>query len=134
MNVGWDKGSLVHTNGVIILGKVRFAPDMDTQHSQKGDSDSLWSEVVKSFPPIGRACARSLWGTHALLSSPLMSLSLSKDYPPCSGRVTFHVAILTSACSFSLLQPLHSTSAVLGFKWGNHNVTLVLYPTTFLGL
>ena len=133
-NVGWDKGSLVYANGMIILGKVRFAPDMHTQHSQKGDNDSLWSEVVKSFPPIGYACARLLLGTCALLSSPLMSLSLSKDCPPCSGKVTFHSTILTLTWSFSLLQPLHNILAVLGFKWGNHNVTLVLYPTIFLGL
>ena len=44
-DVGWDKGTLVCANGVITLGKVRFAPDMDTLHSQKGDSDLLWSEV-----------------------------------------------------------------------------------------
>ena len=100
---------------MIILGKVRFAPDMDTQHSQKGDSDSLWLEVVKSFPPISCACVGLLLGTCVLLLSPLMSLSLSKDCPPCSGRVTFHAAILTSACLFSLLQSLHNTAAVLGF-------------------
>ncbi|KAK9988564.1 hypothetical protein SO802_028803 [Lithocarpus litseifolius] len=39
------KGSLVHANDVITLGEVRFAPIMDTKHSQKGDSDPFWSEV-----------------------------------------------------------------------------------------
>ena len=97
-------------------GRVRFALDMDTQHLQKGDSDPLWLEVMKSFPPIGCACAKPLLGTRALLSMLLMSLSLSKDCSPSSGRVTFHAAMLTSACSLSLLQPLHSTVAVLGFK------------------
>jgi len=30
--VGWGKGSLFHANSVTIMGRVRFAPDMDTQH------------------------------------------------------------------------------------------------------
>ena len=97
-------------------GRVRFAPDMDTQHSEKGDSDPLWSNVMKSFPFIGYACARQLLGTRASLSMPLMSLSLSKDCSPRSGKVTFHAAILTLACLLSLLQPLHSATVVLGFK------------------
>ena len=103
MEFVWDKGSLVRANGMIILGKVRFALDMDTQHSQKGDSDFLWLKVMKSFPPTGYASTGPLLGTHAFFLRPLMSLSLSKDCSLCSGRITFHAAILTFVCSFSLL-------------------------------
>ena len=126
MNIGQEKGSLVHDNGVTIFGRVRFALDVDTQHSQKEDSDPLWSEVMKSFPHFGCACARPLLRIRVLLSMLLMSLFLSKDCSPCSSRVTFHTAILTLACLLFLLQPLHSTAIVLGFKWGNHSLTSVL--------
>ena len=116
-------------------GRVKFAPDMDTQYSQKGDSDSLWSEVMKSFPSISCTCAGPLLGTCALLSIPMMSLSLSKNCFPRSGRITFHTAILTSTCSLSLPQPLYSTVLVLRFKWGNHRSisNLNFYQITQVG-
>ena len=116
-------------------GRVKFAPDMDTQYSQKGDSDSLWSEVMKSFPSISCTCAGPLLGTCALLSIPMMSLSLSKNCFPRSGRITFHAAILTSTCSLSLPQPLYSTVLVLRFKWGNHRSisNLNFYQITQVG-
>ena len=129
MNIGQEKGSLVCANGVIILGKMRFAPNMNTQHSQKGDSDSLWSLVMKSFPPIGCAWAGPLLGTHAFFSRPLLSLSLSRDCFLRSGKVTFHAAILTSVCTFSLLQPLHSTIVVLGVQMGESQCDIYPIPS-----
>ena len=98
---------------------------MDTQHSQKGDSDPLWLEAMKSLIFFGCACAGPLLRTYASLLMTLMSLSLSKDCSLCSGRVTLYAATLTLTCLISLLQLLHSTSAVLGFKWGNHGLTPV---------
>ena len=107
--------------------RVRFAPDMDIQHLQKRDSDPLWLEVMKSLLFIGCACARPLSRTRASLLMPLMSLSLSKNCSPRSGRVTLYATTLTSAFSLSLLQLLHSTTVVLGFKWGNHGLTPIFY-------
>ena len=106
-------------------GRVRFAPDMDTQHSQKRDSDPLWPEAMKSLTFVGCACAGPLIRTRASFLMPSMSLSLSKDCSPRSGKVTFHAFTLTSACLLSLLQPLYSTTTVLGFKWENHSLTPV---------
>jgi len=106
-------------------GRVRFSSDTDIQHSQKGDNDSLWSEAMKYTPFIGWACVGPLLRTRASLLMPLMSLSLSKDCSPRSGKFTLYANTRTLVCSFSLLQPLHSTAAVLGFKWSNHGLTPV---------
>ena len=115
-------------------GRVRFAPNIDTQHSQKGDSDPLWSKVIKSFPFIGYACAGPLLGIRASLSMHLMSLFLSKDCSPHSGRVTFHIATLTLAC---LLSPLAITqySNCIRVQMGKSRFDIyLLYLTTFLEL
>ena len=69
-------------------GRVRFALDMDTQYSQKGDSNPLWSEVMK-YPFISWACAGPLLRTCASLLVPLMSLSLSKDCSHVVARSPF---------------------------------------------
>ena len=115
-NVGWGKGSLVHANGVTISGKSEICiwhghPVLTKRR--------YWLPVVRGYEIplfIGCACVGPLLRTHASLSMLLMSIFLFKDCSPHSGRVTLYVATLTSTCSLSLLQPLHSTTTVLGFK------------------
>ena len=64
-----------------------------------------------------------------------MSLSLSKDCSLRSSRATLRSTTLTLVCPLSLLQTLHSTITILGFKWRNHGLTPVLmYLATFLVL
>ena len=123
-NVGWSKGFLVHTNGMTIMGKSEICSWHGHPALIKGDGDPLWSEAMK-YPFIGWAYAGPLSRTHASLLVPLVSFSLSKDCSPRSGKVTLCATTLTLVCSLSLLQPLHSTSTVLGFKWRNRGLTPV---------
>ena len=123
-NVGWSKGFLVHTNGMTIMGKSEIC----SWHGHPALIKGRW------WPPMVRGyeipfywlglCWTTVENTCITLSAPGV-LFLSKDCSPHSGRVTLCAITLTLVCSLSLLQPLHSTSTVLGFKWRNRGLTPV---------
>ena len=115
-------------------GRVRFAPNMDIQHLQKGDNDSLWSEVMKSFSFIGCACAGLLLGACASFSMPLISLSLSRIAPHVvqghfSRRYT-NLGVLTLSLPATTW---YNNCIMIQMEESQFDICL-LYLATFLGL